>query len=110
MNRSNVSKVLMILGLFIPSVLYPFASAPGLVRDGNVTVSARLLDYEVVFREGEFVPGEGDIFSAILNSHYEGRWALSYKYAVALGIACVFLGIGLAVLTPGKGTPQSPGE
>ena len=110
MNRGNLSKVLMILGLFIPSVLYPFASAPGLVRDGNVTVSARLLDYEVVFREGEFVPGEGDIFSAILNSRYEGRWAFPYKYAVAAGIASFFLGIGLAVLKPPRGTPRSPGE
>lgn len=101
MNRKNLSKALMILGLFIPCVLYPFASAPGLIREGNVTLSSRVLDYEVVFREGKLVPGDGDILSAILNSRYEGRWALPYRYGVAAGISIFFLGFALFVVRPG---------
>jgi len=102
MNRKNLSKALMILGLFIPCVLYPFATAPKLIQDGAVTLSSRLLDYEVVFREGKLVPGDGDLLSAILNSRYEGRWVLPYRYGVASGIFVFFVGLTLFAVSPAK--------
>ena len=52
MKRTNISKALMILGLFIPCVLYPFASPPGPFRDGAFGMKARISEYEIVIKKG----------------------------------------------------------
>jgi hypothetical protein len=105
--------ILIMVGAFIPSVLYPFSSLTtsaaviqGLFASRGVLYTPRLKDLEVVMKEGNLVTKavarEGKI-TAI--DHYDGRIAVPYHYVVATGIIIAFLGIGLIAL---KGKAFSP--
>jgi hypothetical protein len=83
----------MIIGIFLPSVLYPFAEPPGPYRDGAFGAKAPITKYEIVIKKGKWVPGEGTGVWAILSGHYEGRVIIPYKYFIAIGITIFFIGL-----------------
>lgn len=95
----KVGILLIIIGFFIPSILYPFTS---------VTIQSRLMqvafanahvyydanhlrDLEVVLVEGVWKGSQSD-------GHFEGRYAVPYRYTIAFGITLVFIGISLFAL------------
>lgn len=112
---------LIIIGAFIPSILYPFTSltAPALLAETalalrGVSHSQGLRGLEIVLVEGvtdkpryrELPPGtpldkpgyKGDIFDRIASENIDTplgwRLAIPYRYMVALGILLAFIGIG----------------
>ena len=96
--------LLIIVGAFIPSILYPFTS---LTTSATLTKAAfamkgvfydtRLQDLEIVLVKGEW---KNDNKNGV--GHYEGRLALSYRYTMALGILLSFIGIGFIALYKNK--------
>ncbi len=116
--------ILIIIGFFIPSILYPFTS---------VTIQALLMqvafakahvyynanhlrDLEVVFVKGVWKESQNAGHSEGPNSryvfedepvskgsqnvgHFEGRYAVPYRYTIAFGITLVFIGISLFALS-----------
>lgn len=87
---------LVIVGAFIPSILYPFASvstSATLLKVAfatkGVSYSTSLQDLEIVIVEGEWSKNEA------ASGHYEGRLAIPYRYTLAFGILLSFLGIGI---------------
>lgn len=97
---SNFKKIgisLIILGIFIPSVLYPFAkpSRPALymkiaLATKGVQYKPRQNELEIVWKAGEW-KAEGK------SGHYIGRVAVPYPYFVAAGITTAFLGLAFIV-------------
>jgi hypothetical protein len=86
---------LIILGAFIPSILYPFTSLTGnatvkliIFAQNGLSYDTSLKDLEVVFKKGE---REKD--SKNNTGQYQGRLALPYKYIIAFGILIIFIGI-----------------
>ena len=88
--------LLVIIGAFIPSILYPFSS---LTRDAisvmgvfamkGVSYDTSLKDLEIVLVKGEW---EKDNKNGV--GHFEGKLAIPYRYTLAFGILLVFIGIG----------------
>jgi len=114
-NLRQFGILLIIIGIFIPSILYPFTSSS--------KKSSRLQDLEVVFVNGiwkakqvfvreysglmtreerEKLPGYID--SKDGDGHYEGRIAFPYKYPMAFGILLTFIGIGFVALSKNNKT------
>lgn len=92
--------LLIIVGAFIPSILYPFTSittSAALVKVGfamkGVVYDPRLRDLEIVIVKGEW---KKDSINS--DGHYEGRLALPYRYTMAFGILLSFIGIGIVAL------------
>jgi hypothetical protein len=95
--------LLIIVGAFIPSILYPFIS---LTREATVTEVAfamkgvlyntNLRDLEVVLVKGEWKDDKKGV------GHYEGRFAIPYRYTLAFGILLAFSGIGIVALYRNK--------
>lgn len=88
----------IIVGAFIPSVLYPFTSLTTsatvmkiALGSKGVVYQPRLNDLEVVLKKGNWY-----------KSHYEGRIAIPYHYTLAIGITVAFMGIGLIALAGKK--------
>ncbi len=100
MNKfKRIGIIAIIIGIFIPSVLYPFTSLTtsallisGAFARNGVAYKPRLNDLEVVIKKGTWLVDKN------YQGHYEGRVAIPYPYAVAFGLTVVFLGIGLVVL------------
>jgi hypothetical protein len=98
----RIGVILIVVGAFIPSVLYPFTS---LTRTATIlqvafsikgaVYSPRLNDLEIVLKKGYWNQGE-------YQGYFEGRLAIPYSYTLAIGITMVFLGIGLMTLTTKK--------
>ena len=96
--------VLIILGAFIPSILYPFTSittSATLVKLAfamkGVSYDTSLQDLEIVLMKGEWKKD-----SKNGGGHYEGRLALPYKYIMAFGILLFFIGIGFVAFYKNK--------
>lgn len=95
--------IVIIVGVFIPAILYPFTSLSSsamlmqvLFATKGVVYQPGLKDLEVVLKNGNWIR-EGDYIG-----HYEGRIAIPYRYTLALGITIAFLGIALVALTGKK--------
>ena len=92
LETKQVGILLIILGIFIPSMLYPFTSLTPEAKEFALeigwkggTYKTGLNDREIVFVEGENEQGK-----------YEGRLSIPYKYPIALGILLSFIGISFA--------------
>ena len=95
--------LLMIVGAFIPSILYPFTSlskkaifltAISAVRGGSYDTN--LQDLEIVFIKGEWNTHKSKV------GYFVGRFAFSYKYIMAFGILLFFIGIGIVAFCKNK--------
>jgi hypothetical protein len=91
--------LLIFIGAFIPSILYPFTSLSNSATLAKVAIALKggsyetsMQDLEVVFMKGTWIENRKDV-----KGHYEGRLAIPYKYALALGILLAFMGIGIIV-------------
>lgn len=102
--------LLIIIGAFIPSILYPFSSLSNSAillkaafASEGVSYDTRIQDLEIVFAKGEWIKGNNKV-----NGHYKGRLAIPYKYILAFGILLAFVGIGIiAFHKNGNGTNES---
>lgn len=91
-SKKNIGIILIILGFFIPSVLYPFTSyspeklivKKTINAAGGLGYEPRLNDLEVVLVER--APSRG------------GNIALPYHYIVAIGIIFIFTGVSCVAL------------
>lgn len=101
MNKARkIGLFLVLIGFFIPSILYPFTSLTVEATLTKVAFAMRgvlydtnLGDLEVVLVKGAWKQEEG------YKGHFEGRSAIPYKYTIAFGIALVFIGISLIALS-----------
>lgn len=104
--RKKIAAVLLIVGVFIPSFLYPFASVPrwvltNIVNFGQARAAypMRVGDLEVALVRGKWVEHEE---GKVVGGHYKGRVAIPYRYILAFGITLSFVGISLIVFSPGQ--------
>jgi len=96
--------LLIIIGAFIPSILYPFTS---LTRDADImkmvfglkggSYDTSLQDLEIVLVRGEWKENNKNG-----GGHFEGRLALPYKYTMAFGILLSFIGIAFVAFYKNK--------
>lgn len=125
----RIGIVVIIVGVFIPSVLYPFTSLTKRAIELQVKLGRaykpRLNDLEIVLKEEKWIQDEnyqplpvqeykkGSIAEEIRayleaeeekkrHGHYEGHIIIPYHYTLAIGITIVFLGIILMALAGKK--------
>lgn len=103
----RIGIVLILVGLFIPSLLYPFAEPTYQATLERVLFANRgiytpsdvgLRDLEIAFSKGTFIAAEQRI---------EGRVAIPYKYVVAFGVILAFTGAGFLFLKRGANHEDS---
>jgi hypothetical protein len=92
----------LILGVFIPSILYPFATITtgatimqGLFATKGVLYKLTLQQLKIVFSSGRYITDSK-------GGHYQGCLAVPYHYAIAIGVAILFAGIATIVLSRRK--------
>ena len=108
---------LVIVGVFIPSVLYPLSSLTTSAYLMQIAFATRgiqykptLEDLEVVLVKGTWVVDKKDSVhwggmgwvKDKDGGHSEGEIVLPYRYIIALGITIAFAGIGLTALSRKK--------
>ena len=100
-NLRKFGIILVLLGAFIPPILYPFTSstplallATGLSAQRGVIYKTRISDLEILIKEGKpkLAPKENLYYFA---GEYDDRLAIPYKYPLAFGIVLFFIGITL---------------
>ncbi|MFC1651353.1 hypothetical protein ACFL2X_07260 [Candidatus Latescibacterota bacterium] len=92
--------LLLIIGAFIPSILYPFTSLTTSATFVTATFASRGVSYNTSLKDLEIVlvKGEWKKDNIGSGSHYEGRFAIPYKYIISFGILLSFIGIGILAL------------
>lgn len=95
----RVGIIFIVVGAFIPSVLYPFASLTShgtkmqvILASKGAAYELRLNDLEIVLKEGVLIKGGSS------EAYYEGRVVIPYQYTLAIGITIAFLGISIIAL------------
>ena len=103
----RIGIVTILVGTFIPSILYPFASLTTSATLMQVTLGShgcvyhpRLNELEIVFKNGTFIK-DGDS-----KGHYDGRIAIPYNYTLAIGITLFYAGISLMMMAVNKNKPN----
>ena len=100
-NLRKFGIILVLLGAFIPSILYPFTSltplallARGLSLQRGVIYKTRISDLEILIKEGkpQLDPKENVYYFA---GEYDDRLAIPYKYPFVFGIVLFLIGISL---------------
>ena len=98
-NLRKFGIILVLLGAFIPSILYPFTSltpiallARGLSLQRGVIYKTRISDLEILIKEGkpQLDPKENVYYFA---GEYDDRLAIPYKYPLSFGILLFLIGI-----------------
>jgi len=98
-NVKRIAIIIIIVGAFILTVLYPFTS---------LTSSANILRFALGTKGVIYKPRLNDIEKGIwikdddYNGHFEGHIAVPYHYVLAFGITLAFLGVGLLSLSRSK--------
>jgi hypothetical protein len=94
----KIGIVLIIAGLLIPLILYPFASPDirtqifqALLGKKGVYYSPRLYDLEVVFIHGTWK------IDNKYSGHYVGRIAIPYRYMILMGVGLFFIGAYIVI-------------
>ena len=100
-NLKKFGIILVLLGAFIPSILYPFTSltplallARGLSLQRGEIYKTRISDLEILIKEGKpkLDPKENVYYFA---GEYDDRLAIPYKYPLSFGIVLLLIGITL---------------
>ena len=92
--------LLIIVGVFIPSILYPFTSITTSATLAKVAFAMKGVFYDTSLQDREIVFIKGDWKKD--GGHYEGRLAIPYKYTMAFGILISFIGIGFVAFYKNK--------
>ena len=89
--------LLIIIGAFIPSILYPFSSLSNSATILKVAFAMKGVSYDTSLQDLEIVLVKGEWKKDNKNAggHYEGRLAIPYKYTLAFGILLAFIGIAI---------------
>lgn len=115
----KIGIVFILLGGFIPCILYPFTkptmkaiTIQFLLSEHGVPMNIKLKELEIVLKEGTLkdkdISSEATLQNLILTERleYRGRIAIPYKYVMALGIVLVFTGAGVIALLSNKGLKE----
>lgn len=105
--------LLIIIGTFVPSILYPFTSLTHtaflmeiLFASRGVSSNTRLQDLEVVLVKGDSRlqgnQARENPYLKIRDDHCKSRFAIPYKYIVVFGILLAFIGIGIVAFYKNK--------
>ena len=99
-NKSKTKQfgiLLIIIGAFIPSILYPFASLSTSANLTKLAFAMKGVSYDTSLQDLEIVLAEGEWKKDNKNAggHYEGRLAIPFRYSLAFGILLAFIGIGV---------------
>lgn len=98
MSSIRIGIILILIGIGIPLVSFPFATPSGILAFYPNT-KTRITDFEIVISKGELIPGEGyNASQRLATSHFEGRVAIPYKYLMSLGFFIILIGAGKTVL------------
>lgn len=92
----------IIVGAFIPSILYPFTSITTSATIVKVAFAMKGVSYDTSLQDLEIVLVKGEWKKDNGGYHYEGRLALPYRYTMAFGILLSFIGIGFVALYKNK--------
>ena len=95
--KQKAGILLIILGIFIPSIFYPFLTVNHKERLINTLAQSQRISYPLTFRALEIVLVEGEYIAK--KNVWKGRTALPYPYIVAFGILLVFTGITILALS-----------
>lgn len=90
MQRKTKGIITILLGVGLIVILATFSSNYHLKRG----IMGNIISMEIVFQKGEYKTDAGRLFSG----HYEGRFAVPYKYFFAVGIILIVIGTGLVLL------------
>jgi len=95
--KQKAGILLIIIGIFIPSIFYPFLTVNHKERLINTLAQSQRISYPLTFRALEIVLVEGEYIAK--KNVWKGRTALPYPYIVAFGILLVFTGITILALS-----------
>ena len=89
--------LLIIIGVFIPSILYPFTSVnpsafiiKGFFASKGVAYNTSFRDLEIVL-----IKEETKKYNKNAGDNFEGRYSIPFKFILAFGIMLAFTGIGI---------------
>jgi len=96
--------ILIIAGIFIPSVLYPLATPNRVALRNQLIIASKGGSYEPRSSDLEIVIAKGNWIVEDLNykdtkGHFENRIAVPYQYILVIGITILFSGVALIALT-----------
>jgi hypothetical protein len=95
----RIGIIAIVVGVFIPSVLYPFVSVTNSATLKQIALGSRGVVYEPRMNELEIVFRKGTLIKdGYRKGRYDGRIAIPYQYTLAIGITVAFLGICLIAL------------
>ena len=96
--------LLIIIGAFIPSILYPLSSLSNEAMLIKAVFAMKGVSYDTSIQDLEIVLAKGELKKDSKNAagHGEGRLAIPYKYTLAFGILLAFIGIGIVALHKDK--------
>jgi hypothetical protein len=96
--------LLIIIGAFIPSVLYPFTSLTKSALTEQLAFATKGVSHSTGLQGLEIVILKGEQMThAYSGEHfYEGRFVIPYRFPVALGVLLAFIGIGIVAFSKEK--------
>lgn len=106
----RIGSVLIIIGLFVPSVLYPLASSTQDAVMMQIVLAYKGQGYTPRWNELEIVLKKGVWISEDSAGHYENRIALPYRYVISAGITALFIGISFIALSSKPRIKQHEGR
>lgn len=92
----KIGIILILVGMFVPSVIYPITSSQGLLV--LYKEKAKIIDAGTVFREALEKYRDYDKAIGVL-AEAKKELAIPYRYIVSFGITLVFVGTGIVVLS-----------
>ena len=128
----NFSRALILTGLFIPTIIYPFTQKPSHIYLHNKNLTSKgLLGYESIPGNLLLIINKGNCLGFVVHdqgvpkttyrfnnkplklfeigdSLYENTKYIKYKYIAALGIIIVFTGTAGIFLCPSANTRHNP--
>ena len=92
MKKIKIGIILVLAGVFVPLILYPFVTLrdENYVDDHFTNKKEYIGQSEIIFRKGCYICEEGKFFNHV---------AIPYKYIISFGIVCVGVGTGILVFS-----------
>lgn len=101
MKSNHIGLLLILVGIVLPLFLSTIASQntmtswPKLIKGEKVPIT----DQEIVISKGKMIFGKGNSPNEILvNSRYEERLAIPFKYIMSIGFILILIGVGNILL------------
>ena len=105
MGKRKIGIFLILVGFFIPSILYPFSTLTPSTDVMRMAFAAKGVQYSITVTDLELVLKEGEYREYKSGGgSWEGRIAIPYRYILAFGVVICFVGIGILAFSPKKKT------